>query len=75
MLFKTFCYISAMFAIFCSFVMLLGAFALVIVATWRLICYIRTEKRMEQLESSVSELNSKLRKMIKEIDDDRGNLQ
>lgn len=64
-----------MFAIFCSFFMLLGAFALVIVATWRLICYIRTENRMEQLESSVSELNSKLCKMIKEIDDDRENLQ
>ena len=64
-----------MLAIFCSFFMLLGLFALVIVATWRLICYIRTENRMEQLESSVNELNSKLHAMMKEIDDDRGNLQ
>ena len=59
-----------MFEMICVILTIIGLFSLVIIAIWRLVCYIRTEKRVDQLQDSVSTLHNKLIEFMKDDDDD-----
>ena len=59
-----------MFDMICVILTIIGLFSLVIIAIWRLVCYIRTEKRVDQLQDSVSTIYNKLTEIMKDNDDD-----
>ena len=59
-----------MFDMICVILTIIGLFSLVIIAIWRLVYYIRTEKRVDQLQDSVSTIYNKLTEFMKDNDDD-----